>query len=258
MDNIAELIAHPDRLNNDTLCGLRKLVETYPYYQAARILLLQNLFALHDPQFGDELRRAALFVPDRRALFERVEGKHYELTPHPAGQAASGVETDSVSSGDRTASLIDGFLRTAVESPSPALPRRKLTAADATTDYAAFLDQLDDAQPANSENESQASTDRSAELIDDFIENKPDRIQLADNPQLTPEVPLAQDGPEETTDEGFLTLTLAKIYIKQQRYEKALEIMQKVSMNNPKKSSYFADQIRFLHKLIINKKHQTK
>ena len=51
-------------------------------------------------------------------------------------------------------------------------------------------------------------------------------------------------------------MTLAKIYIRQQRYEKALEIMRKVSMNNPKKSAYFADQIRFLQKLIINKNHQ--
>ena len=57
-------------------------------------------------------------------------------------------------------------------------------------------------------------------------------------------------------EEGFLTLTLAKIYIRQQRYEKALEIMRKVNLNNPKKSAYFADQIRFLQKLIVNKNHQ--
>ena len=51
---------------------------------------------------------------------------------------------------------------------------------------------------------------------------------------------------EETADDAYLTMTLAKIYIKQQRYEKALEIMRKVNLNNPKKSAYFADQIRFL------------
>ncbi|MDR0976793.1 MAG: tetratricopeptide repeat protein, partial [Prevotellaceae bacterium] len=48
--------------------------------------------------------------------------------------------------------------------------------------------------------------------------------------------------------------TLAKIYIKQQRYEKALEIIKKLSLNYPNKNSYFADQIRFLEKLIINAK----
>ena len=34
------------------------------------------------------------------------------------------------------------------------------------------------------------------------------------------------------------------------------QIIRKVNLNNPKKSSYFADQIRFLQKLIVNKKHQ--
>ena len=44
MESIAELIAHPEQLNKDTLHGLRELVAKYPYYQAARLLFLKNLF----------------------------------------------------------------------------------------------------------------------------------------------------------------------------------------------------------------------
>lgn len=42
------------------------------------------------------------------------------------------------------------------------------------------------------------------------------------------------------------------ILIKNHDYEAALEIIMRLSLNNPKKSIYFADQIRFLRKLILN------
>lgn len=59
---------------------------------------------------------------------------------------------------------------------------------------------------------------------------------------------------KEELDDSCFTETLAKIYVKQHRYDKALEIIKKLSLNYPKKNAYFADQIRFLEKLIINAK----
>ena len=64
----------------------------------------------------------------------------------------------------------------------------------------------------------------------------------------------SEDNEEDMEDESYFTETLAKIYVKQQRYSKALEIIKKLSLNYPKKNAYFADQIRFLEKLIINTK----
>ena len=52
--DIANLINHPENLNKETLYDLRSMLALYPYYQPARILLLQNLFLLHDPTFDDE------------------------------------------------------------------------------------------------------------------------------------------------------------------------------------------------------------
>ncbi len=50
--------------------------------------------------------------------------------------------------------------------------------------------------------------------------------------------------------ESSLSESLARIMIKNGNYQKALEIITEISLNNPKKSIYFADQIRFLKKLI--------
>ena len=41
--------------------------------------------------------------------------------------------------------------------------------------------------------------------------------------------------------------------IKKGDYEAAIEIIKELNLNNPEKSIYFADQIRFLKKLIINR-----
>jgi len=52
-----------------------------------------------------------------------------------------------------------------------------------------------------------------------------------------------------------LSESLAKIYIKQRRYAKAYEIISDLSLKFPEKSVYFADQLRFLQKLMINQSH---
>ena len=77
--DIATLIKHPEQLDNETLYDLRSLLALYPYYQTARLLLLQNLFLLHDPTFNEELKRAAIYITDRRVIFNLVEAGHY---PH--------------------------------------------------------------------------------------------------------------------------------------------------------------------------------
>ena len=66
------------------------------------------------------------------------------------------------------------------------------------------------------------------------------------------EIDEPQEDDDSLDDSMFFTETLSRIYIKQKKYEKAYKIIQQLSLNYPEKNSYFADQIRFLEKLIIN------
>ena len=77
--DITELIRHPEQMDKETLYDLRSLLALHPYYQTARILLLQNLYLLHDQSFDEELRKAAVYITDRRVLFNIVEAAHYRL-----------------------------------------------------------------------------------------------------------------------------------------------------------------------------------
>ena len=92
------------------------------------------------------------------------------------------------------------------------------------------------------------------DLIDTFLEQERGRIMLD-----LPEEPTEEDHDhEEEGEEEYFTETLARIYIKQGRYQRALDIITRLSERYPKKNAYFADQIRFLEKLIINSKNNAK
>ena len=58
------------------------------------------------------------------------------------------------------------------------------------------------------------------------------------------------DNDAEPLEDAYFTETLARIYLKQRRYDKALEIIRSLYLNFPNKSIYFADQIRYLEKLV--------
>lgn len=53
---------------------------------------------------------------------------------------------------------------------------------------------------------------------------------------------------------SLLSESLAKIFIRQRQYERAYEIISQLSLNYPEKSVYFADQMRFLRKVIANRR----
>ena len=74
--DLVHLIKHPEQMDKETLYELRSLLALYPYYQTARILMLQNLFLLHDPTFDEELRRASIYITDRKILFQMIEAAH--------------------------------------------------------------------------------------------------------------------------------------------------------------------------------------
>ncbi len=235
-------------MDKETLYDLRSLLALYPYYQTARLLMLQNLYLLHDPTFDEELRRASVYISDRRVLFNLVEAAHYQWKR----VTKEDVQPQSVEKSEsRTISLIDNFLETIPQEGEEAGHKRKPTPADAAVDYVSYLLEIE------SEDEhlktEQAPHLKGQNLIDSFIEKNGDgRIQFNDTVEFHPD--LEDENQEEASDEGYFTETLAKIYIKQGRYEQAIEIIKRLNLNYPKKNSYFADQLRFLEKLILNNK----
>lgn len=274
--DIAELIKHPEQLDRDTLYELRSMLALYPYFQTARLLMLQNLYLLHDPTFDEELRRAAIYFTDRKVLFNLIEAAHYRLKKKsPQSFSTQPVSRQHGKDDDsRTVSIIDDFLSTMPEEEKQAeaakskegRKHRRPTPADATVDYMAYLlstdfEELDRLEGNDNDNGNvngnmngnmNGSAMRGETLIDNFINNEKGKMTLQEVPQYLPEVEI-EDNSEHTPDTELLTETMASIYIKQGKYRKALDVMGKMKEKSQKKSIYFDDQERFLKLLVMAK-----
>ena len=250
---IVELIKHPENLDRDTLYELRELLALYPYFQTARILMLKNLYLLHDPSFDEELRRAAIYITDRKVLFQMIEAGHYQLrTLRKENDDTNTRASKTIQERDsRTLSLIDGFLDSLPkETKQENREKRKPTPVDAALDYVAYL--LESENENDRQDAAEVPQLIGQELIDTFLEHDKGKLVLNENPVLKPDLGTNANEGEKEGAEDYYTEPLARIYIKQGNYLKALEIIQRLSLDNPKKSVYFADQIRFIKKLIIN------
>jgi hypothetical protein len=83
-------------------------------------------------------------------------------------------------------------------------------------------------------------------LIGRFIENQP-KISQINKHQFFKPSDIAKKSILENHD--LVTETLAKVYVKQNHFEKAILAYQKLSLKYPQKSSYFAEQIKIITKL---------
>lgn len=247
-------------MDRETLYDLRALLALYPYYQTARLLMLKNLYLLHDPSFDEELRRAAIYISDRKVIFQMIEAAHYQLKRTQTKPKGIGI-LDAKKKEDRTSSLIDHFLDSIpadAEENEKKKEKRKPTPADAAVDYVSYLMETET-------EEKMEQPSRTISLIDDFIEEggfNLEKINGTEESETKSDTEAdAGSEPAETTPHnessdngGIFTETLARIYIKQGKYERAYQIIDRLHKQHPQKSAYYVDQLRFLEKLMLNAK----
>jgi hypothetical protein len=293
-------------VDRQTIGEVRELLDLFPYFQSAHLLLLKGLHNTSDVRFESQLKQSAIYVADREVLYYllKKEPQSEEFTTGipeaviPQEAISEDNQQTVIESGKNSQDLISGFEKSHHETVensnqeflSHGIPRSLLIAEESEEDESTnivFL--LDDDSVAMEENiifrdpsipaagdddlleldlqeEGSASSYESPapvpELkITEYISRKKVQAELIDkfiiaNPRIEP-VRDRSDHPVEDiskpfTEEkgGFITETLAKIYISQGYYSKAIDIYEKLSLKFPEKSSYFATQIEKVKELI--------
>ena len=228
-------------LSEKTLPDLKQIVSDFPCFHAARLLYLKNLAVVEDLRLNVEIKKMAIHIPDRMKLFLLIEGEQNK-------KIAKTVEKEG------KFDAVDHFLSKTEELENQSPEQSLIFEPSSSIDYIQWMTsdkQNDDSAQAKFKHQ---------ELIDSFIENKSERthrrktIESFQSDHNTDENTDEQVKSDKSIDTSYFTETLAHVYIKQKRYEKALEIIKNLSLKYPEKNIYFADQIRFLEKLIIHTK----
>ncbi|MDR0686412.1 MAG: CDC27 family protein [Dysgonamonadaceae bacterium] len=226
-DKLTGLIDGDISFDRRSLRYLFGITKEFPWFQAAQMLYTLNLLNLKDVRFLPELHKTAALVGDRKKLFFLVEDGFFDpqlmemLEKEPDNDLDAFDKIDSLSGG----SMLNGIGTDSLVS----------------TDYMIYL------QTERSEKENEPAKVENPfkhqDVIDNFLENEKSsslRFDIKGMEASKPcDTPCVADD-YEYNDSDLFSETLAKIYLKQGKYEKALTIFRKLNLEFPEKSAYFA------------------
>lgn len=268
-EQILQFLENPQLMNERTRDELKEILDEFPYFQTAHMLYVKNLHQLESYRFDIQLKRSAIAVTNRNRLHQYLFPKEQAVQE----SAAQLVEQNNNQKGivqqeaKTSEKLTETFLELADETRTPPVkqsdlpvekPREKSSRFDlldfdlgetahyqlesADTSEAQELGEIAEAINKKETSENQENKD----LIDEFIQKTPQRI----GKDSTSAKNINMAASSTTEQEEFMTETLARIYVNQGYYQKAIKAFQKLSLKYPEKSIYFARQIDDVKKLI--------
>jgi len=311
-NDFLNMIGSRASVNRSALGEVYELVDLFPYFQSAHMLLLKGLRDNDDVKFEKQLRSSAVHIADREMLYyllkEETKRLPDELMEKSLGEPSTGTEREPgheqaistptethqtvIESAKNSEMLISEIEKdseyteseegdeTSIASPAhPLLISSESYDENATgvmllmekeghdddlmafymdpgfsipdmsdlleidteaTDSEGFVDDSLKEEVPGQRNDKVPKKQLQTELIEKFIIANP-RIEPARERIPTEVEDLSKPHVEEKG--GFVTETLARIYISQAYYSKAIDIYEKLSLKFPEKSSYFAAQI---------------
>ena len=242
-------------LDKAQIGNISAIVEEFPYFQSARAIYLKGLKDLGSFKYNQELKTTAAHTTDRSILFDFITSDVFlqnDVSTH-IKQNFDQIKTIAVNEFQdisNTKSLAKSLENQQEENQTIlGLGNPLEFNKNETHSFSEWLS-LTQKNPINRSEPTKTSNDSSRDekfaLIDAFIANKPKLKPLDKDSKL---INIAEDRVVET--ESLMTETLARIYVEQKNYDKAIQSYQILSLKYPEKSSLFADQIQAIKVLKV-------
>ncbi len=265
------LINKPDAIHEKQTEALEKVLVEFPYFQSARAIQLKGLYNQNSFKYNTALKITAAHSTDRSILFDFITSDTFTsiqkgLYDKKALEILDikVVDSEIIVTEEKTESKINSLERSIltsikeasavdVDDNSSKTPEEKLAIGKpldfSKSEQHSFQEwlQLSRTEPIEREKESPINLPlpiidedkrKKLELIDKFIEASPKISPVKHGVASTVTFDL------NAADNSFLmTETLARVYLEQKKYQKAIQAYEILILKYPEKSSFFADRI---------------
>ena len=217
MIDVKQHILAPQKITGEDVAKIDSLLHEFPYFQTAQLLLAKGLLNTDSIRYNRQLKKSASYALDRKQLFKiitlnPIKKKEVEQEITPAKTTEEKLEIGTPLEFDENEN----------HSFSEWLALSKVTKIDRTP------------KP------------NTKQLIDNFIDKN---ISISKPKKTTffKPIDVAKESLIENND--LVTPTLAKVYLEQGHYDKAISAYEKLCLKYPEKNSLFANQIKLINKL---------
>ena len=229
-------------LDEQQRLSLEKITYRYPYFQAAYALYLKSLKEQEKFNFDLILKKTAVITPQRITLYNWLYNEFKTPVQEKSIKAEKPKEVPK---------LEESTLNTILDSEPFEITEtiREFQAEEKTVPVnLTFLDWIEwtknNKQSAFEATETKSPLEDKFDLIDTFLKNNPKIPPVSSS---TVKDNLAKE--TKFNKEELMTETLAKVYVKQGKFKKALLAYKILSLKYPEKNSFFADQIKAIKDL---------
>lgn len=266
------LINKPETINSVYTDALSNVLNEFPYFQSARALRLKGLYNQNSFKYNYALKVTAAHTTDRSVLFDFITSENFVTIQNDLydNKNLELMNMDVIDSEivqpktilEQQQNALELSIRTSIK--EAAISNEKTT--EQSQDTAPVLDsekpidfsanekhsfqdwlQLSRVQPID------RSADNKIKPVEDvFDEEKKKKAAIIDkfietNPKIAPMKPGSAPTPQfdlnSSDNTHLMTETLAKVYLEQKKYQKAIQAYEILILKYPEKSSFFADHI---------------